>query len=224
MKDLCLQYNKFIVNKEFNIKRDYFEKGISYERQMNYDFAIHMYKKVLSIDKFHLEAKERLYHIYSNTNKIDKAKEIISELLKYNNAEYIGYHYKFNSLMEEGNLKEAKTLLAKSNDIFRNMESFKLDYITYLMITGSYKEANKIVSSIEKSNCYYGTFNIRKVLILLAMGKKEEATGLLFSREIYDNENVIVNEMISLVASKNIDVKSTINHINRLEENIEMSV
>lgn len=224
MKDLCLQYNNFIVNKEFNVKRDYFEKGISYERQMNYDFAIHMYKKVLSIDKFHLEAKERLYHIYSNTNKIDKAKEIISELLKYNNAEYIGYHYKFNSLMEEGNLKEAKTLLAKSNDIFRNMESFKLDYITYLMITGSYKEANKIVSSIEKSNCYYGTFNIRKVLILLAMGKKEEATGLLFSREIYDKDNIIINEIISLVANKNIDVKSTINHINKLEENIEMSV
>ena len=99
MKDLCLQYNNFIVNKEFNVKRSYFEKGISYERQMNYDFAIHMYKKVLSIDKFHLEAKERLYHIYSSTNKIDKAKEIISELLKYNNAEYIGYHYKFNSCL-----------------------------------------------------------------------------------------------------------------------------
>lgn len=224
MKDLCLQYNNFIVNKEFNVKRDYFEKGISYERQMNYDFAIHMYKKVLSIDKFHLEAKERLYHIYSNTNKIDKAKEIISELLKYNNAEYIGYHYKFNSLMEEGKFEEAEALLLKVSNVFRNMESLKLDYITYLINTGNYKEANKIVNSIEKSNCYYGTFNIRKVLILLAMGKKEEATGLLFSREIYDKDNIIINEIISLVANKNIDVKSTINHINKLEENIEMSV
>lgn len=224
MKDLCLQYNNFIVNKEFNVKRSYFEKGISYERQMNYDFAIHMYKKVLSIDKFHLEAKERLYHIYSSTNKIDKAKEIISELLKYNNAEYIGYHYKFNSLMKEGNFKEAKTLLVKANNIFRNMESLKLDYITYLITTEDYKEANKIVNSIEKSNCYYGTFNIRKVLILLAMDKKEEATNLLLSREIYDKENVIINEMLSLATNKNIDVKSIINHINRLEENIEMSV
>lgn len=224
MKDLCLQYNNFIVNKEFNVKRDYFEKGISYERQMNYDFAIHMYKKVLSIDKFHLEAKERLYHIYSNTNKTNKAKEVIAELLKYNNAEYIGYHYKFNSLMEEGKFEEAEALLLKVSNVFRNMESLKLDYITYLINTGNYKEANKIVNSIEKSNCYYGTFNIRKVLILLAMGKKEEATGLLFSREIYDKDNIIINEIISLVANKNIDVKSTINHINKLEENIEMSV
>ena len=143
---------------------------------------------------------------------------------RYNNAEYIGYHYKFNSLMKEGNFKEAKTLLVKANNIFRNMESLKLDYITYLITTEDYKEANKIVNSIEKSNCYYGTFNIRKVLILLAMDKKEEATNLLLSREIYDKENVIINEMLSLATNKNIDVKSIINHINRLEENIEMSV
>ncbi|CDM67977.1 hypothetical protein CM240_0812 [Clostridium bornimense] len=224
MKDLCLQYNYFIAKKEFNIKKDYFEKGISYERQMNYDFAIHMYKKVLSIDKFHLEAKERLYHIYRNTNKTNKVNEVISELLKYNNSEYIGYHYKFNSLMEEGKFEEAEALLLKISNIFRNMESLKLDYITYLVSIEKYKEAKKIINSIEKSNCYYGIFNIRKVLILLAMGKKEEAISLLFSREIYDKENIIVNEMISLVANRDINVKSTIKHINRLEEKIEMSV
>ena len=224
MKDLCLPYNSFLVNKEFNIKRSYFEKGISYERQMNYEFAIHMYKKVLSIDKFHLEAKERLYHIYNNINKVDKAEEIIDELLRYNGNDYIGYHYKFNSLMKKGNIEKAETLLAKSRGMFRNLESFKLDYVTYLITNGSYKEANKILDSIEKSNCYYGIFAIRRALILLAMGKAEEASSLLFSREIYDNKNVIVSEMISLVAKKDIDIKSTINYINRLEENIEMSI
>lgn len=224
MKDLCLQYNKFIVNKEFNIKRDYFEKGISYEKQLNYDFAIHMYKKVLSIDKFHLEAKERLYHIYRNINKIDEAKKVVSELLRYNNTEYIGYHFKFNSLMEEEKFDEAKELLLKTNKIFRNMETLKLDFITYLITTGNYKEANNIVNSIEKSNCYYGIFSIRKILILLAMGKKEESIDLLYSREVYDEKNIVINKIISLIDNKNIDIKSTIKYINSLEESIEIGV
>lgn len=224
MRDLCLQYNNFIVNKEFNMKKDYFEKGISYERQLNYDFAIHMYKKVLSIDKFHLEAKERLYHIYRNKNEVNNVKNIISELLKYNNNEYVGYHYKFNLLIEQRDFEEAKLLLEKASNIFRNMESLKLDLITYLICVGKYEEANDIANSIEKSNCYYGIFNIRKILILLAMGKNKDAKELLFSKEIYDKESMIINEIISLVSNSNIDVKLAIDYINRLESDIEMTV
>ena len=133
MKDLCLQYNSFLVNKEFNIKRSYFEKGISYERQMNYEFAIHMYKKVLSIDKFHLEAKERLYHIYNNINKVDKAEEIIDELLRYNGNDYIGILNIDNYLLPIKSQCKSLDINCKSDDsnFIIKGNNFKSSFIMY---------------------------------------------------------------------------------------------
>lgn len=189
-------------------------KGLAYEAEDDLNKAIYNYNKSLSSNKNYLPSKYRKYAIFMRMNRVDDAKAVIEDMIKYNADEYDGYGLKFMLNAKEKNMEEALRTLETAKSVFNDYSPLKLDYVKYHIIKEQYDEALEIISSINEEDAYYEDFIICKAKILSFKGKEEEAIELLNDDLVYNEEN---SELIFMLALLNYKTSRLENAFNNLD-------
>lgn len=196
----CFEFLSLAINNGFASEEVLYYKGLVYEGEDDLNKAIYNYNKSLSSNKNYLPAKYRKYAIFMKMNRIDDAKAVIEEMIKYNGDEYDGYGLKFMLKVKEKKMAEALKTLETAKRVFNDYSPLKLDYVKYHIIKEQYEEALEIISTINEEDAYYEDFNLCKAKILSFKGKDEEAIALLNDELVYNAEN---SELIFMLAFLN---------------------
>ena len=177
--DKCFEFLSLAIKNGFASEEVMYYKGLAYEAEDDLNKAIYNYNKSLSSNKNYLPSKYRKYAIFMRMNRVDDAKAVIEDMIKYNADEYDGYGLKFMLNAKEKNMEEALRTLETAKSVFNDYSPLKLDYVKYHIIKEQYDEALEIISSINEEDAYYEDFIICKAKILSFKGYIFKITAIL---------------------------------------------
>ncbi|WP_455487421.1 tetratricopeptide repeat protein, partial [Clostridium sp.] len=89
--DKCFEFLSLAIKNGFASEEVMYYKGLAYEAEDDLNKAIYNYNKSLSSNKNYLPSKYRKYAIFMRMNRVDDAKAVIEDMIKYNADEYDGY-------------------------------------------------------------------------------------------------------------------------------------
>ena len=87
--DKCFEFLSLAINNGFASEEVMHYKGLVYEAEDDLNKAIYNYNKSLSSNKNYLPSKYRKYAIFMRMNRVDDAKAVIEDMIKYNADEYL---------------------------------------------------------------------------------------------------------------------------------------
>lgn len=212
--DKCFEFLSLAIKNGFASEEVMYYKGLAYEAEDDLNKAIYNYNKSLSSNKNYLPSKYRKYAIFMRMNRVDDAKAVIEDMIKYNADEYDGYGLKFMLNAKEKNMEEALKTLETAKAVFNDYSPLKLDYVKYHIVKEQYDEALEIISSINEEDAYYEDFIICKAKILSFKGKDAEVIELLNDDLVYNEEN---SELIFMLALLNYKTSRLENAFNNLD-------
>ena len=219
----CYENLSLALNNGFSSEKVFYYKGLVKESLVKFNEAIYEYTKALRKNNGYLEARYRKYSVYMKLNMIEEAKVTLDEMIKYNGDVYDGYNLRIILALKENNNKEAYKFLQKAQSIFNDYSPLKLDFVKYYIQEKQYKEALNIIDTISDEDGYYEDFMIIKSRILCLQEKNEEAIELLNDYKVYNEENLEMIFLLSLLNYKVGNVTESIKNIEILNNSDELT-
>ncbi|WP_294353194.1 tetratricopeptide repeat protein [uncultured Clostridium sp.] len=219
----CYENLSLALNNGFSSEKVFYYKGLVKESLVKFNEAIYEYTKALRKNNGYLEARYRKYSVYMKLNMIEEAKVTLDEMIKYNGYVYDGYNLRIILALKENNNKEAYKFLQKAQSIFNDYSPLKLDFVKYYIQEKQYKEALNIIDTISDEDGYYEDFMIIKSRILCLQENNEEAIELLNDYKVYNEENLEMIFLLSLLNYKVGNVTESIKNIEIINNSDELT-